>query len=1209
MSAEDALRMEQDDAARALARRRFAGITWIEAGAGTGKTAVLVARIVVWCLTEGWQRNAERLQSEPPRVGAPDLRRVAVEVLQRVTAITFTEAAAAEMQQRVSAALDEVRRGKPPLGCPLDELQVEAALAAERAEALLGALDHLAVSTIHAFCRRLLASYVMDAGLHPRFAVDADESGLAAIAREVIEAQLLVAYEGGGESDLFQLALRGFTPANLEEALRVLLREGVAPSELAELLSPDSVAAFCAGLRAALADFAAAEAGALQNLPRSPAVQKLVAALAGLHERLVSEPPRDRTGLAALADFCEQQIGERDRKDRLPKWNREDFGKAGREALGEAAPRAAQAAGAVRRHLELLAALDVELLLCGARALSSLLREAQQLALERGVQSYGALLRDASHLLQSSPEVAAQVRAGMDQLLVDEFQDTDPLQCDLLRAIALPTGAGSAAEAARPGLFLVGDPKQSIYGWRNADLKAYDDFRKEVSQFDAEFGELVVNYRSVKPILDEVSCVIAPHMQERAGLQPGFQRLIAHGANAEAPGFTRNGRRAVEHWFSGAEALPSPDSPAAAARSVEATRSEARAIASELRELHDAGHVKWCEVGILARSTGDFDVFLDALRRAGIPYAVERDRGYYERREITDATALLRAILDPHDQLALVAALRSAAVAVPDAALRPLWRAGFSGAFAALHPGAPQTLEAARSAVQRAAEQMPQPAEIPGLAALPDWTLPLDDFLCAVCELRGAFLSKAPDLFVERFRTRLLIEAAEAGRALAAWRLANLDRFFRDLTHALAECGGDVSAVLSRLRQAVNERREQEEGRPRDAARDAVQVMTIHKAKGLDFNHVFVVQLHKGRGRDLSRAPQVRRRGDQMGLQFFGQRSLSWPAAAAASADLEEAESVRTLYVAMTRAKQRLVLAGSATPRSSARHAQMVAKRRSGLCQRLLQSAPAAAPKPRSEVDGVLLVLPKLFAPAQPPPPAAPPAPLAERKARWLRDAQQLAAQRKEAALHAKRSLTGNPSGRENFDEQLAESAELDGAPGATGAAARKRAMEAGTAMHAALETLDFSLPLADWRDALTQRLAELHGADAPESARTLQPELLQVLQGFLESDLPRRLQSLAPHILARELPLMLAPQTTKPDEPLGLWSGAADLLYRDPESGEIVVADYKTDDVPAAAVAERARNYAGQGRLYTLAVQRALALGRLPRFELWFLRVGVVVG
>jgi len=1095
------------------------------------------------------------------------------------------------MQRRVSAALDHVRRGESPLGCPLDELQVEAALAAERAEALLGALDHLAVSTIHAFCRRLLANYVMDAGLHPRFEVDADESGLAAIAREVIEAQLLSAYESEGESDLFQLALRGFTPANLEEALQVLLREGVAPSELAELLSPQALRAFCTGLRDALADFTTAEAGALQNLARSPAVRKLAAALAELHRRLATELPQDRAGLEALTKLCEQQIGERDRKDRLPKWSRADFGKAGLEALGEAAPQAAQAAGAVRRHLEWLAALDVELLLCGARALGGLLGEAQQLAMERGVQSYGALLRDASRLLQSSSDVAAQVRAGMDQLLVDEFQDTDPLQCDLLRAIALPTGA------ARPGLFLVGDPKQSIYGWRNADLKAYDDFRNEVSQCDAEFGELIVNYRSVKPILDEVREVIAPHMQEREGLQPRFQHLIADGENAEAPGFTRKERRAVEHWFSGADALPPPDAQAAATRSVEATRSEARAIASELRELHDAGELKWGEVGILARSTGDFDVFLGALRRADIPYAVERDRAYYERREITDATALLRAILDPHDQLALVAALRSAAVAVPDAALRPLWRAGFPGAFAALRHRAPQTLEAARSTVQRAAERMPP--EIPGLAALPNWQLPLDDFLCAVCELRGAFPRSAPDLFVERFRTRLLIEAGEAGRALAAWRLANLDRFFRDLTFALTECGGDVSAVLSRLRQSVSERREQEEGRPRDAARNAVQVMTIHKAKGLDFKHVFVVQLHKGRGRDQGRAPQVRRRGGAMGLQFFGQRSLAWPAVAAASADLEEAERVRTLYVAMTRAKQRLVLAGSAAPRGSDNHAHLVARRRGQLRQRLLESTPAATPKLRSEVDGVLLVLPKLFAPA-PQPTAAPPEPLDERKARWLRDSQQLAAQREKAALHAARSLTGNPSGRENFDEQLAESAELDGAPDAAGAA-RRQAMAAGTAMHAALETFDFLLPLADWRDALTQRLSELQGADLPESLRAL-------LHGFVESDLPRRLQSLAPHILAREVPLMLAPQPAgAPDEPLGLWSGAADLLYRDPQTGEIVVADYKTDDVSAEAVAERAGRYAGQGGLYSLAVQRALGLAHPPRFELWFLRCGVV--
>ena len=143
------------------------------------------------------------------------------------------------------------------------------------------------------------------------------------------------------------------------------------------------------------------------------------------------------------------------------------------------------------------------------------------------------------------------MRRRIDQLLVDEFQDTDRIQSELLRWIALD---GPVEE--RPGLFLVGDPKQSIYGWRNADLRAYDGFVALVAEAGGEVMSLALNFRSVPAILEEVARVIEPVMRERTGSNPpsspsspasGGWRTRASGA-ADRP--VHRGWSPVEHWVS-----------------------------------------------------------------------------------------------------------------------------------------------------------------------------------------------------------------------------------------------------------------------------------------------------------------------------------------------------------------------------------------------------------------------------------------------------------------------------------------------------------------------------------------------------------------------------------------------------------------------------------------------------------------------------------
>jgi ATP-dependent exoDNAse (exonuclease V) beta subunit len=131
--------------------------------------------------------------------------------------------------------------------------------------------------------------------------------------------------------------------------------------------------------------------------------------------------------------------------------------------------------------------------------------------------------------------------------------------------------------------------------------------------------------------------------------------------------------------------------------------------------------------------------------------------------------------------------------------------------------------------------------------------------------------------------------------------------------------------------------------------------------------------------------------------------------------------------------------------------------------------------------------------------------------------------------------------------------------------------------------------------------------AAAPGERAAVLARARAVWERFAAGPLAERLASLAPHVIARELPVWVAPAGDGPEAPVGFVAGAIDLLYRDPASEELVVADYKTDAVEAGGVAARAATYAGQGEAYVRALTAALGLASRPRFELWFLQAGEV--
>ncbi len=694
----------------------------LEAGAGTGKTMALVARVVVWALASGWERARARLSARAASPGRePEPDRIASDVLQRVVAITFTEAAAAEMASRTAQFLAQIHAGELPLGIDARALPPDSPQRRERARALLGALDRFVVRTIHSFCRRLLAAHPVEAGLHPGFQVDGDGRGAEEVAREVLELRLREGYGDPGDPALLELAALGVGPVELERDLVALLEAATPAEDLQQdPFAAEALAPVYGELEDAIDRVAALVAGRFEGRKRARSAQRLVEAMAQARPGIRSAAT-GVAGFAALQGSLEAAF-----EPALPKleaWVHGNMTETEREALGEdAGPALAAAAGELSRQLESLRRLDARRLDLARRALVPLLEAGARELRARGLVTYTGLLRSAHRLLLEHPALCARQRAEIDQLLVDEFQDTDAVQCAVVEALAL-----GGPEAERPGLFLVGDPKQSIYGWRSADLLAYERFVERVLEAGGQRHRLSVNYRSVEKILDEVERAIRPVMHARRGLQPPFEPLLP---NRKEPGFAQAGFQPVECWVSriarnGEDVLRTT--------SAEATRLEATAVARDIARLVREESVPAAEIGILLHAFGDVEEYLAALREAGVPYAVERDRGYYQRREIIDAASLLRCVIDPGDPLALLAFVRSPSVGVPDAALIPLWTGGFPALAARLH-----TSEEARKELRALAGRVAAapPSDVPGLGAVAGWDRSLCFALDALSSLR-----------------------------------------------------------------------------------------------------------------------------------------------------------------------------------------------------------------------------------------------------------------------------------------------------------------------------------------------------------------------------------------------------------------------------------------------------------------------------------------
>ncbi len=832
----------------------------VAAGAGSGKTGVLVERFV---------RIVTRSKSGEI---APE-RTAGVE---NILVFTFTDRATKEMKQRIIRELNR-------LGLTDERRQIETAY----------------ISTIHGFCSRLLQENPFEAGVDPQFqALDSPQA--ARLLRRAFEETISSAYaesnaeitelvaqmQGGGGDTLAALAqetekilhkMRG-AGKSLEDARAVSLAESDAAAvhvngPLREFLAPyladiSACAAALDALRAgvggamevacrAVLDRVASFAPDFDDLPQT------VLALEETFKALRNARPR-------AANATEQEWAMNDLFQQIKQCCDEVKTLFGRDTACEEF-----SAETCRRMWGLV-----------VRVWESY-EDAKRRA---GKLDNDDLQERAVRLLEESPSVKTRYRRRFQHLMVDEFQDTNALQMRLIKALH----GSKKGEKAPNQLFIVGDAQQSIYGFRGADSTLFRNLEKRFREnHQGLHVPLTVNFRSRPEILQAVEQVfkqvwrdspfpfapLTPGLQFDPKATPSLEILLAQGLN----------RRADYAPFE-ADAL--------------AARVQRMVEGQELRITAQSDPrcgqpIGYRDVAILLRAMTDVPRYEEAFARRGVPcFVVGGGRGYYARHEIRDLLNVLTTLDTPLDDIAFAATLRSPFVAADTDTLYRIAR-----------HAQPDPIQNPKSKIQNvtplyvAAKELLEQEGIPAAEAEK-----LRTFF-EVLEPLQALEDRMPvGHLLERLIARTCYDARLLCRAGGRRRLANIRKL---LQMANSDSVMGVRDFIRRLRDLEKVSDREGDAPTEEEAADVVRFLTMHGAKGLEFPVVILA--------DLSRGLLIPERGAficspehaALGTHLGGVKNIHFKAIDLLRERADKAESERLLYVAMTRAREHLILCGN----------------------------------------------------------------------------------------------------------------------------------------------------------------------------------------------------------------------------------------------------------------------------------------------------------
>jgi CRISPR-associated exonuclease Cas4 len=836
----------------------------VEAAAGTGKTSLLAGRVTMLLANGVAPRN--------------------------IAAITFTELAAGELRVRVERFVNELLNGNIP-----DDLALavgEALTAPQRAALSAGRarLDELTATTIHGFCHKLLRSYAVEAGVDPGAEVlDAVQTEFAFTT--VFERWLRRRLgEHADPTDPVVVMAR----RDSNEAVETLKKLGKfrrdfrtakpLSHDLGEHADRDFVESVCEFRR--WSDGRRAPDRALDDVTDLEKLAVFFAdafaarpSFARLWE--LAHPPRVNAMAWRSYDLRPYR--------RLGAWKSVAGLDDGPRLAEQAAAHYDRCATAFR---VLLGGIATTLVASFSGALDELLEDFEAFKRNAAVLDFDDLLLATRALLRGHEAIRQAASNRYTRILVDEFQDTDPVQAEILFLVASAAGVTSSWQQREliPGnLFMVGDPKQAIYRFRGADVAAYMEARNAVErQFPGNILRITTSFRSRGEILDHVNGCFRDPLGRQA---PGYVPLVSslgpseHGLPCVMKATIRIGEKSRAAFVRDEEARTVADICARLIGNVRVRRSGG-----------ETSLIVPGDIALLAPVGTELWRYERALEENGLPLVSQAGRNLFRRQEAQDFVALIRALADPRDTLALGALLRGPLVGLTNQELLDITQ-GL----------APDETEDSRPALRLTLRTPPEQVSNP-LAR---------ETLIVLGDLRRRARRTTPFLLLSEAIDRLHVRATLAARGndQAARALANLDLLMerarrygvRGLKQLAQDIDGDwAGGPLGP--EPYDEAR-------LDADREAIEIITVHSAKGLEWPVVIPINM----GSELRRRePFIHRRRDD---------TLHWvlgdvvPPAIVDAISVEDKDSAeereRLLYVACTRAMELLILPSFSVQRAN----------------------------------------------------------------------------------------------------------------------------------------------------------------------------------------------------------------------------------------------------------------------------------------------------
>ncbi len=1050
----------------------------VEAGAGTGKTTLLIRRLCLAVLVQGID-------------------------VEKIVALTFTEKAAAEIKNRFITALHQIVRDieaqqagqELTQDCFLTFIQREFALENKlllpRAQAALSRLDRASIGTIHSFCADILKTFPLEAGLSPQAEID----------------------PGSKAARIFDRRWNNFLDEELgPRAPRAEVWKKVLPEiSLAELKT--FTQALCGGkieqydyfshahLIAGVCEEKAAQAQSWSTAyldPKKPAPRQIEKALLwaekALHQAAVF--------LRREAEACDQNEGS-SLSGKPPKgWDEETY---------EAARGLVQFAHKIAPQKQAVFVQAYALV----KDVSALIRD--DFARE-GILSFDDLIVKTRNLVQHDLYVRRMLKEKLDVLFIDEFQDTDPVQGELMLFLAEEKSSSATRwqdVRLTPGkLVVVGDPKQSIYRFRGADITAYELFTQLILSQGGVKCFLRSNYRSVPDIVTVANEVCRRAMVQETAFQPAYEPIYP----------TKSAQQKSVEWLF-------VKSPSAGALADDLRDNQAEQIARWIKQnvgrmiLSTGEKLAYKDIAILSRASTTSAPYTQALRRYGILFNADTEKDFFKRQEINDFLNFLQVLVDPSDTTALVGVLRS-----------PL--GGFNDE------------EIYQFALRK---------ELNIYASVQD------ESLARFYKKLGGFVAQAGRQDVYEFLQEIIDTTFLPAWYAAAYdgeqTLEILTRLVAGARQAVGERPASLGQFLAALQDTLANAPQTLSAEPGDSA-DAVTVMTVHKSKGLDFPVVILADLSRKEASGTSSNDHL------FSWQYNMHGLRAGKICDANLAFLEEeqkkherCEEIRILYVALTRAKEKLLLV--ADDRKGAQKAAQ-AFVRAGLFPNE-EAAQLGGTEVAVPVTAVAYEKPEQFIFKQSVGESAAQIPLDLTAWRVASLARQTQYQKITSEKIA------SPSERAQETTTLAPQ--------------QQAAAEVGTVCHRALEKL-LRTPAISVEAAARKAALETGYSDAASAAE-------EILQPFCQTAVFEALKS--SKLIAVEMPFSCLASGGLVE------NGIMDAVLENPD-GQIWVVDYKTDKIPPGGPQELLEKYRPQLTVYQQAAQK-LFPGKSVRCSAVFLR------